>query len=60
MTIDSALLDSLTAAAKASPRLRMNLDLRKIAEDSESNLQKMQFSGLRCHYVITNCDRLLS
>ena len=28
--IDTALLDSLTEQAKASPRLRMNLDLRTL------------------------------
>lgn len=31
--ITQALLDSLTEQAKASPRLRMNLDLRNSAED---------------------------
>ena len=31
MIITQALLDSLTAQAKASPRLRMNLDLRNSA-----------------------------
>ena len=38
MTIDSALLDSLTAAAKASPRLRMNFDLRTSEEDSSQRM----------------------
>ena len=33
MKITQALLDSLTEQAKASPRLRMNLDLRNSAED---------------------------
>ena len=33
MIITQALLDSLTAQAKASPRLRMNLDLRNSADD---------------------------
>ena len=28
MNIDQALLDTLTEPAKASPRLRMNIDLR--------------------------------
>ena len=32
MNIDNTLLDDLTAQAKASPRLRMNLDLRDSAE----------------------------
>ena len=38
MTIDSALLDKLTAQAKASPRLRMNLDLRTSPEDSSQRM----------------------
>ncbi len=33
MTITQTLLDSLTAAAKASPRLRMNYDLRNSPSD---------------------------
>ena len=33
MKIDNILLDNLTAQAKASPRLRVNLDLRNSAED---------------------------
>ena len=33
MKIDNILLDNLTAQAQASPRLRMNLDLRNSAED---------------------------
>ena len=33
MIINQALLDKLTEEAKASPRLRMNLDLRNSAED---------------------------
>ena len=33
MVINQALLDNLTEQAKASPRLRMNLDLRNSAED---------------------------
>ena len=38
MTIDTALLDSLTAQAKASPRLRMNYDLRNSAEDGSQRM----------------------
>ena len=34
MNIDKQLLDDLTAQAKASPRLRMNLDLRSSDGDS--------------------------
>ena len=33
MVISQAILDSLTEKAKASPRLRMNLDLRNSSED---------------------------
>ncbi len=33
MTIDKDLLDSLTAKAQESPRLRMNMDLRDTPED---------------------------
>ena len=33
MVIDKKILDELTASAKASPRLRMNLDFRNGSED---------------------------
>lgn len=33
MIIDNKILDNLTAQAKTSPRLRMNMDLRNSAED---------------------------
>lgn len=33
MEITKAILDNLTAQAKASPRLRMNMDLRNGQED---------------------------
>ena len=38
MTIDSALLDKLTAQAKASPRLRMNFDLRNGESDRSQRM----------------------
>ena len=38
MKIDNALFDQLTEQAKASPRLRMNLDLRNSAEDSSQRM----------------------
>ena len=38
MKIDNLLLDKLTAQAKESPRLRMNLDLRNSAEDSSQRM----------------------
>ena len=38
MIIDQHILDSLTAQAKASPRLRMNLDLRNSPEDQSQRM----------------------
>lgn len=38
MKITQALLDSLTAQAKASPRLRMNMDLRNSADDKSQRM----------------------
>ena len=38
MIITQALLDRLTEQAKASPRLRMNLDLRNTAEDKSQRM----------------------
>ena len=38
MNIDKHLLDDLTAQAKASPRLRMNLDLRNSDADSSQRM----------------------
>lgn len=38
MNIDKRLLDDLTAQAKASPRLRMNLDLRNSAADQSQRM----------------------
>ena len=38
MKITQALLDSLTEQAKASPRLRMNMDLRNSAEDESQRM----------------------
>ena len=38
MIITQALLDELTAQAKASPRLRMNYDLRNSAEDGSQRM----------------------
>ena len=38
MKITQAILDELTAKAKESPRLRMNLDLRDSAEDSSQRM----------------------
>ena len=38
MNITQAILDDLTAKAKASPRLRMNLDLRNSTEDQSQRM----------------------
>ena len=38
MIIDNILLDKLTAQAQASPRLRMNMDLRNSAEDTSQRM----------------------
>ncbi len=38
MIITQSLLDSLTSQAKASPRLRMNLDLRNSPEDNSQRM----------------------
>ena len=38
MKIAQALLDRLTEQAKASPRLRMNLDLRNSEEDTSQRM----------------------
>jgi len=38
MKIDKTLLDDLTARAKESPRLRMNLDMRTSAEDNSQRM----------------------
>ena len=38
MKIDNTLLDDLTAQAQASPRLRMNLDLRNSVEDDSQRM----------------------
>ena len=38
MKIDNILLDKLTAQAKESPRLRMNMDLRNSAADSSQRM----------------------
>ena len=38
MTIDTQILDELTDKAKASPRLRMNYDLRTSSEDNSQRM----------------------
>ena len=38
MVVEKKVLDDLTTQAKASPRLRMNLDLRNSAEDGSQRM----------------------
>ena len=45
MKITQALLDDLTAKAKASPRLRMNLDLRDSEEDTSQRIHRHRKSS---------------
>ena len=42
MIIDKIILDSLTAQAKASPRLRMNLDLQNSPADGSQRMLNAQ------------------
>jgi len=52
MIIDNKILDELTAQAKASTRLRMNLDLRNSAADQSQRMLNA-LEGLRCPYIGT-------
>ena len=45
MTIDKALLDNLLEQAAASPRLRMNYDLRTSPEDSSQRMLNAMLPG---------------
>jgi len=45
MKITQAILDELTAQAQASPRLRMNLDLRNSADDQSQRMLNALESG---------------
>ena len=45
MKIDNTLLDDLTAQAQASPRLRMNMDLRNSAADTSQRMLNAIESG---------------
>ena len=47
MKIDNRLLDELTAQAQASPRLRMNLDLRNSAEDTSQRMLNALEPGMQ-------------
>ena len=48
MTIDNLLLDKLTAQAQASPRLRMNLDLR----NSDADLSQRMLNAIEPGSVV--------
>ena len=48
MTIDNILLDKLTAQAQASPRLRMNLDLR----NSDADLSQRMLNAIEPGSVV--------
>ena len=45
MIIDQHILDALTAEAKGSPRLRMNLDLRNSADDQSQRMLNAMETG---------------
>ena len=47
MIIDQHILDNLTAQAKASPRLRMNLDLRNSPEDGSQRMLNAMEPGTK-------------
>ena len=52
MIIDNTLLDNLTAQAKTSPRLRMNLDLRNSDADSSQRMLNAIETGECCGGVL--------
>lgn len=49
MVITKEILDELTAEAKASPRLRMNRDLRNSAEDQSQRILTLSTSVTTRH-----------
>ena len=49
MRITQAILDDLTEQAKASPRLRMNLDLRNSADDQSQRMLNALQPGTHIH-----------
>lgn len=49
MIIDQHILDELSAQAKASPRLRMNLDLRNSAADGSQRMLNAVETVLHIH-----------
>ena len=50
MNITQAILDELTAKAKESPRLRMNLDLRNGENDTSQRMLKCDRAWVGCAY----------
>ena len=61
MIIDEALLDDLTAQAKASPRLRMNYDLRNSAEDKSQRMLNALEPGtvMPIHRHLASCETVV-
>ena len=55
MIIENILLDKLTAEAQASPRLRMNLDLRNSDADSSQRMLNAIEPGPMVS-VLRHCD----
>ncbi len=55
MIIDNAVLDVLSAQAQASPRLRMNLDLRNSAADGSQRMlnaiERKSAMQVHCHRI---------
>ena len=57
MKITQEILDDLTAKAKESPKLRMNLDLRDSAEDTSQRM--LNAIEPESHYLFTGIRRPL-
>ena len=53
MIISQKLLDGLSAQAKASPRLRMNMDLRNSSSDGSQRMLSDIWSPLDLHDSVT-------
>ena len=52
MLLDTELLDKLSAQAKASPRLRMNFDLRNSSDDQSQRMLNALEPGTRQGEVV--------
>ena len=55
MRIDNILLDNLTAQAKESSRLRMNMDLRNSDADSSQRILKQDVRLYQNSIMIGSC-----